>query len=215
MNALMFYAVIAMAVLLLGAFSLIVGAKATQARNLRKANDDHGYHTTIEDLVKMSAGAVLVFAGTTIAVLAMVLAAPALLTVPATWVAGSFVINVIGATALALVGGFYAGVFLQEHADKVVARKTAHGIMPAVVALGATACSILVSAASAATANMTETMQPVTDILVWAGGDMMPAVLILILAMIPLIMVMIGVRFAGGMLNGLLEGIREIFSFKF
>jgi hypothetical protein len=58
-------------------------------------------------------------------------------------------------------------------------------------------------------------MQPVTDILLWSGNDMAPAVIVMFLALVPLIMITIGVRFAGGMLESLLEGIREIFSFKF
>lgn len=217
MNAIMFNAFIAMVVLVLGFFALLVGGKSSQARNLKESGDDQGFASALFDLYKMTAGSVLVLGIAVVSFAGTFVLAPELLMVPLAWIGGDavlFISNVILAMIAASVIGFYAGVYLQERAVGVRAPVGARKVSPAL-----TIASIVgffgVFASKVSATAMNETLAPVTEILNWAGGDMMPAVLILILAVIPLIMVMIGVRFAGGLLNQLLDGIRQIFSFKF
>jgi hypothetical protein len=56
-------------------------------------------------------------------------------------------------------------------------------------------------------------MQPVTDIMGWAGVDLVPAVIVLIIALIPLIFIMMGVKFASGILGDVLGMFAEIKNF--
>jgi len=213
MNAQMFYAVMVFAVLALGFFAFLVGAKSSRARTQKEKGDEHGYHTTIEDFVKLTAASVIILAATILGIFLAALGAPHLLTVPGSWIGdpGGFLINVVGSIILAAAIGFYLGVCLQEKLDKKADSKSLKAFLPALTVVGA--IGFLTSIVSAS--NTTEQMQPVTDILVWSGSDMAPAVIVLFLALVPLIMITIGVRFAGGMLASLLDGIREIFTFRF
>jgi hypothetical protein len=214
MNAQVFQIVLLFAVLALGLFSFLIGAKATQVRSLKAKGDDHGYHTTMQDLVKICLGSVLVFAATAIIFVTAYIAAPELLMVPTRWIGDSwsFMANVIGGVIISSALGFYAGVCVQEKMEHKTS--TGSGIKKFIPAFSVVGALMFIQSVKAAV-PMNETMKPVSDILVWAGVDMMPAVLILLLAVVPIVMIMIGVRFAGGMLNGLLDGIREIFSFRF
>ena len=210
MNAQMFTVVLIFAVLTLGLFSFLVGGKSEKARTQKAKDDELGYFATIADLVKMTAASVVVLAGTVVGVLVTLVAAPELLMVPAGLIGNpiTFVFNFLVAIAISAVIGFYAGVQVQDKLDK---RLQNH--LPLVSVLSVAGAIALISRVAAS--NMSEQMQPVTDILQWAGSDMVPVVLVLILALVPLIMIMLGIRFAGGMLSGLMEGIKEIFSFKF
>jgi hypothetical protein len=71
----------------------------------------------------------------------------------------------------------------------------------------------IVPPVSAASLCITEQMQPVTDIMTWAGIDLVPAVIVLIIALIPLIFIMMGVKFAGGILADVLGMFSEIKNF--
>jgi hypothetical protein len=216
MNAQAFQVVLVFAVLALGLFAFLVGGKSSQAKSLKARGDDHGYHTTIEDLVKMTVGSVLVLAGTVAALFAMAIAAPDLLMVPANAIGDStsFLVSTVSAIALAMAMGFYLGVIAQEKSDNKVRTGSAFNkIVPVLSVAGMSA--LLIGGVQAATTNMTEMMEPVSGILTWAGTDMIPLVIIVFIAAVPLIMIMIGVRFAGGMMSSLLDGIREIFTFKF
>jgi len=211
MNAELFNVTLLFAVLVLGLFSFLVGGKSEKAKTQKETGDENGFITTIHDLVKMTAASVVVLAGTAVAVLVALVVTPDSLLVPAGLIGNPvvFVFNFLAILAVGMVGGFYVGVVTQDKLYKI-SQKSTPSLLPVLSVLG-----VFALVGRVAASNMTDQMAPVTEILTWAGVDMVPAVLVLILALVPLIMIMIGVRFAGGMLSGLMEGIKEIFSFKF
>jgi len=214
MNAQMFYAVIAFAILALAVFSFLVGGKSSKVKTLKARGDEKGFHENLFDLIKITVGSVIVLVVVVVTLVAMIFLAPGLLEVPMNSIGISdfFLFNIIATLVLACMVGFFLGVAVEEWIDKVNKKKNpAKALIPAVGILGV----LFLIGRVAAETNITAEMQPVTDILSWSGTDMAPAVILLFLAFVPLIMVMIGVRFAGGMLSSILEGIREIFSFRF
>lgn len=215
MNAQMFYISLVFAVLVLGLFSFLVGGKSEKAKTQRVTNDEIGFQNSIMDLVKIACGSIVVLTVSIFGLATLLVISPQSVLVSPDVIGNpiNFLAMVFTGLFASMAGGFYLGVNVQGRIEKKESSRSHVPLIPVLSVMGMIA---LVSRAAAATPfNMTDSMGPITEIMGWAGNSFVPAVIVLVIAVVPLIMILLGVRFAGGMMTALMEGVKDIFSFRF
>lgn len=221
MNAQLFYVMIAIAVLLTGVLAFMVGGTTAKAKIAKSQG-------RIEDALELTRGLIrwAVFAtGASAVVVIGALSGVISFSVTNVGIATyadpiSFITEVMIFMVLSGLVGWWAGEGFEYNVVKNDPR-TVQKTKPLLAAIGPMAAFGLVmvlsvqmggigAPASAVALCITEQMQPVSDIMTWAATDLIPIVIILIVALIPLIFIMMGVKFAAGILGDVLDMIGEM-----
>jgi heme/copper-type cytochrome/quinol oxidase subunit 2 len=215
MNADVFYITIAVAIGAIGLLAFLVGGTAMRARIAKQTGDEQGYNTTQKDLVRWSLAAVIIAITAILSVASGVLSVTVMM--PAQIVADPtnfFALIGIAAGGAAILG-FGAGVGLMEdRAGKKQTRPMGRLVGSIVAVAGVSFITTLVGiGARVAATNSTVDLTPLAEMLEQMGTTIIPAVIIVVIALIPVILLLIGVKFAGGFLTEILEMFREMTRF--
>lgn len=228
MNASLFYVMIAIAVILTGVLAFMVGGTTAKAK-IAKAQG------RIEDALELTRGLIrwAVFAtGVSAVVVIGALSGVIQFSVTNVSIATyadpiSFISEVLIFMVLSGIVGWWLGECFENNVVKNDPKVNENKKISLLAFAGPMAAFGLVmilsvqmggvgAPASAAALCITEQMQPVSDIMGWAAIDLIPVVIVLIIALVPLIFIMMGVKFAAGILGDVLGIFSEIKSmFKF
>lgn len=229
MNASLFYVMIAIAVLLTGVLAFMVGGTTAKAK-IAKAQG------RIEDALELTRGLIrwAVFAtGVSAVVVIGTLSGVIQFSVTNVSIATyadpiSFISEVLIFMVLSGIVGWWLGECFENNVVKDQDPKARAQTQKSLIALAGPMAAFglvmilsvqmggLGAPASAAAYCITEQMQPVSDIMSWAATDLIPIVIVLIIALIPLIFILMGVKFAAGILGdvlGIFSEIKSMFRF--
>jgi hypothetical protein len=233
MNAQLFYVMIAIAVLLTGVLAFMVGGTTAKVKIAKSQG-------RIEDALELARGLIrwgVFAAGVSTVVVIGTLSGVLSLSVSNVGIATyadpiSFISEVLIFMVLVGIAGWWMGECFEynivKNTDVKKAPKTNAQLKMSFIAVAGPMavfglCAILsvqmggFGAPVGATALcITESMQPVTDIMNWAATSLIPVVIVLIIALVPLIFIMMGVKFASGILGdvlGIFSEIKGMFKF--
>ena len=215
MNALVLYIVIAIAIALMGGLGLMIGAASAKARILKSKGDLQESKEIRKGLIRWGLVSAGIAALGPLAIYAGILNVN-LYALTAVGDPINICISIGILSAVAGLVGFVSGERVEYKINGLVVptRSLPKGAYTALAIGAVLILSVhfgdLGAPAAAVTSNITESMSPVADLLNWVATVLVPIIIVLIFALIPLFLILMGVKFAGGILGDLVEVFAEL-----